>query len=550
MKIIRGRGVSRGVAQGPVHFFLRTGTAVERRQGCDPQGEQARLKAARLEAARNLQSMARRAREQGGDEAAALFEAHCVLLKDQDFAGTMDLLAARGFNAEYAVAQAEEQCAAMLAAMDDPYIQARAADVHDVAGQLLNLLTGAAGPDLDLQTPVILCADDLSPSETIRLDRSKLLAIATREGSDSSHTAILARTLGIPAVCGLGDSLSEALEGRQAFLVGDTGELIFDPDRETLASLRARQDQQARRCSRLAHMADQEDITRDGRRLQVCCNIASPEDVQAVLANGGRGVGLFRTEFLYLAARDCPDEQTQFAAYKQVLQAMGERRVVIRTLDIGADKQASCLPLPREENPALGMRAIRLCLTRPQLFRTQLRAIYRASAYGRAAIMFPMITSPWEVAECRRICGEVMAELTAEGIPFCRETEVGIMVETPAAVLMAPELAKLADFFSVGTNDLTQYTLACDRQNSGLGPFFDPCHPAVLRAVKLAADAAHQAGIWIGVCGELAADPALVPTFLALGIDELSVAPGAVLPLRAAIRESTAGDCTLERLAL
>ena len=330
--------------------------------------------------------------------------------------------------------------------------------------------------------------------------------------------------------------------------MGETGQVILDPDGETLAELEARQQKQAELRELMRSMVGQQDVTLDGREMMVYCNIGSPEDVHAVLANDGQGVGLFRSEFLYLAADDYPSEDAQFRAYKEVAAAMKGKRVVIRTLDIGADKQVDYFQLNREENPAMGLRAIRICLNRPEVFRTQLRALYRASAYGKVAIMFPMITSVWEVKECRRACQKVMDELTAEGIPFNPDTELGIMIETPAAVFMAEELAGLVDFFSVGTNDLTQYTLACDRQCNDLGKFFDPHHPAVLRALKMAADAAHKAGIWIGICGELGADLELLPTFLAMGIDELSVSPSAVLPLRSAIRKSIAATCTLDLL--
>ena len=471
-----------------------------------------------------------------------------MFLEDEDFTGAMDEQLEEGYTAEYAAQQAGEQFAAMLAAMDDPYMQARAADVRDVTGRLVNILTGVAQGGIDSEVPVILAADDLAPSETIQLDKSKILAIATRGGSGNSHTAILARTMGIPAVCGLGDALSEDLDGREAYIVGETGQIILDPDGETLAELETRQQKQTELRELMRSMVGQKDVTLDGREMMVYCNIGSPDDVPAVLANDGQGVGLFRSEFLYLAADDYPTEEEQFRAYKQVAAAMKGKRVVIRTLDIGADKQVDYFHLNKEENPAMGLRAIRICLNRPEVFRTQLRALYRASAYGKVAIMFPMIASVWEVKECREICRKVMDELKAEGVPFNPDTEIGIMIETPAAVFMAEELAGLVDFFSVGTNDLTQYTLACDRQCNDLGRFFDPHHPAVLRALKATADAAHKAGIWVGICGELGADLELLPTFLAMGIDELSVSPSAVLPLRAAIRKSTAKDCDLDLL--
>ncbi|MBQ9165986.1 MAG: phosphoenolpyruvate--protein phosphotransferase, partial [Oscillospiraceae bacterium] len=391
-------------------------------------------------------------------------------------------------------------------------------------------------------------ADDLAPSETIQMDKSKILGFATQGGSGNSHTAILARTMGIPAICGLGDSLKAEYNGRLAYIDGGDGKIILDPDEITLTALKKKHAEQQERKALLQAMKGQPDVTLDGRKIKLYCNIGSPDDVSAVLANDGQGIGLFRSEFLYLATNDYPTEEDQFQAYKAVAAAMGGKRVIIRTLDIGADKQVDYFQLNKEENPALGMRAIRICLNRPEVFRTQLRALYRASAYGKVAIMFPMITSGWEVKECKRACQSVMKELTAEGIPFNPDTEIGIMIETPASVFMAKDLAKLVDFFSVGTNDLTQYTLACDRQCNDLGKFFDAHHPAVLRALKMATDAAHEAGIWIGICGELGADISLLPTFLAIGIDELSVSPSSVLPLRAEIRKSIAQTCTLELL--
>ena len=548
MKILQGQGVSKGIEKGTIYFYHRVSAVVEQQMAQDPTAEHARLEAARAQAMEQLEAMAEKARAQAGDDAAILFETHAMFLEDEDFSGAMDEQLDEGYTAEYAAQQAGEQFAAMLAAMDDPYMQARAADVRDVTGRLLNILTGVAEGGINSEVPVILAADDLAPSETIQLDKSKILAIATQGGSGNSHTAILARTMGIPAVCGLGDALSEELDGQEAYIVGETGQLVFDPDQETLDDLEARQQKQAEMRELMRSMVGQKDVTLDGREMMVYCNIGSPEDVPAVLANDGQGVGLFRSEFLYLATEDYPTEEAQFRAYKQVAEAMKGKRVVIRTLDIGADKQVDYFHLNKEENPAMGLRAIRICLNRPEVFRTQLRALYRASAYGKVAIMFPMITSVWEVQECRQACQKVMDELKAEGIPFNPDTELGIMIETPAAVFMAEELAGLVDFFSVGTNDLTQYTLACDRQCNDLGRFFDPHHPAVLRALKAATDAAHKSGIWIGICGELGADLELLPTFLAMGIDELSVSPSAVLPLRAAIRKSSVKDCNLDLL--
>ncbi len=548
MKIMQGQGVSKGIEHGTIYFYHRCAAKVEKRTGAHRQEEEARLERAKERSARQLGEMAEKARAEAGDEAAVLFETHAMFLEDEDYLAAMDELLEQGFNAEYAVQQAGEKFASMLASMEDSYMQARAADVRDVTGRILNNLMGVVEGGIHADGPVILAAEDLAPSETIQLDKSKILAIATQKGSGNSHTAILARTMGIPAVCGLGEEFNEDFHGRQAYIVGETGQVILEPDGEMLASLEARRAKQEETRELMRTMVGQEDVTLDGKQVHVYCNIGSPEDVASVLANDGQGIGLFRSEFLYLAAQDYPTEEEQFRAYKEVAAAMQGKRVIIRTLDIGADKQVDYFHLHKEENPAMGVRAIRICLNRPQVFRTQLRALYRASAYGKVAIMFPMIASVWEVKECRRACQRVMDELTAEGIPFNPDTELGIMIETPAAVLIADELAQLVDFFSVGTNDLTQYTLACDRQCNDLGKFFDPHHPALLRALKMTADAAHQAGIWVGICGELAADLSLLPTFLAMGIDELSVTPTAVLPLRAAIRKSIAKTCTLERL--
>jgi len=470
-------------------------------------------------------------------------------VEDDDYVECMmNALEERRCTAERAVELAGEEFSAMLAAMDDSYMQARAADIKDVTRRILNNLMGVAEGGIDSDVPVILAADDLAPSETLQLDKSKILGFITQGGSGNSHTAILARTMGIPAICGLGDSLKEEYAGRVAYIDGQVGRLVIDPDELTAKTFQDKYAKQVEMKKLLQTMKGQEDVTLDGKHINVYCNIGSPDDVAAVKSNDGQGVGLFRSEFLYLATNDYPTEDEQFEAYKAVAAAMEGKRVIIRTLDIGADKQVDYFQLEKEENPAMGVRAIRICLNRPEVFRTQLRALYRASAYGKVAIMFPMITSVWELKECRRACKSVMQELTEEGIPFNPDTEIGIMIETPASVFIADELAKLCDFFSVGTNDLTQYTLACDRQCNDLGKFFDPHHPAVLRALKMAADAAHRNGIWIGICGELGADLTLLPTFLAMDLDELSVSPSSVLPLRAELRKSIAKTCDLKLL--
>ena len=549
MITIQGKGVSKGIAKGPLYFFQRSDTTVTLKVVSDIEAEKARLAVAQEQSIQQLNALAEKCRDDAGEEMAVLFETHAMFVEDEDFVECItSLIDEKSCNAEYAVEQAGIQFAAMFAAMDDAYMQARAADIKDVAKRILNNLLGVVDGGIRSDVPVILAADDLAPSETLQLDKSKILGFVTMGGSGNSHTAILARTMGIPAICGAGEALAEGYNGRVGYIDGETGQLIIDPDAMTQAALKEKYEKQQETKKLLETMKGQEDITLDGKKMLLYCNIGSPEDVAAVLANDGQGIGLFRSEFLYLSASDYPTEDEQFEAYRSVAAAMNGKRVVIRTLDIGADKQVDYFDMKEEENPALGVRAIRICLNRPEVFRTQLRALYRASVYGKIAIMFPMITSVWEVKECKRACVSVMKELEAEGIPYNKDTELGIMIETPSSVFVAEELAKLVDFFSVGTNDLTQYTLACDRQANDLGKFYDPHHPALLRAIKMAADAAHKAGIWIGICGELGADISMLPTFLAMGIDELSVSPSAVLPVRAAIRQSIAQTCTLEML--
>jgi len=543
MVLLQGKGVSKGVVKGPLYFFKRQDNTVVKRIVEDVESEKARFAAAQEAAIEQLTALADRCREEAGDESAILFETHAMFVEDEDMVeAIISLIEEEGCCAEYAVEQAGEQFAEMFAAMDDAYMSARAADVRDVAHRLVNNLLGIVEGGIDSDEPVILAADDLAPSETIQLDKSKILAFATQGGSGNSHTAILARTMGIPAICGLGDALKDEYDGRLAYVDGETGSLYIEPDELTMLALKEKLDKQEELKALLSSMKGQEDVTLDGQKVNVYCNIGSVEDVSAVIANDGQGIGLFRSEFLYLAANDYPTEDEQFEAYKTVASAMNGKRVIIRTLDIGADKQAGYFGIRPEENPALGMRGVRISLSRPDVFRTQLRALYRASAYGKIAIMFPMIASVWEVRECRSACRKTMAELEREGIDFDRNVEIGVMIETPASVLIADDLAKEVDFFSVGTNDLTQYTLACDRQAGDLGRFFDPHHPALLRSIAMAADAAHEAGIWIGVCGELAADRRLLSAFLEAGIDELSVAPADVLPLRMEIRRNAGGQ--------
>ena len=537
MYTIQGKGVSGGVANGPLSFYRRGDHDIAKHEIADTEAEKQRFESARQTAMEQLKALYEKAVAEVGEEGAELFEAHQMMLDDLDYVeGIQDLIDGEQVNAEYAVSQVAEQFAQMFASMDDSYMQARAADVKDISNRVIGILSGAVAGGIDSDVPVILAADDLAPSETVQLDKSKILGFITQGGSGNSHTAILARTMGIPAVIGTGDALREDYEGKTAWIDGETGELFVEADEITHERLSKKHAKQRAMKELMDQLKGKENVTIDGRKVMVYCNIGSPDDVDQVLANDGGGIGLFRSEFLYLQNNDYPTEEQQFQAYKTVAERMGGKRVIIRTLDIGADKQADYFQLAHEENPAMGLRAIRICLTRPEVFKTQLRALYRASAYGKIAIMFPMITSEWEVLEIKRICEGVKAELRKEEQPFDENIELGIMVETPAAVMMSDRLAKLVDFFSVGTNDLTQYTLATDRQGGNLDRFFDAHHPAVLRMIKMAADNAHKAGIWIGICGELGADISMTETFMALGVDELSVSPSAVLPLRSTIR--------------
>ena len=537
MITIQGKGVSTGVGIGPLYFFQRQTSEIPRYTVADTDAEWHRFKGAQTGAIEQLGDLAEKARAEAGDEAAMLFETHQMMVEDLDYEEAIEQrITEEKLNAEAAIADTAEQFAAMFEAMDDTYMQARAADVKDVSRRLLDILAGNVAGGIASDEPVVLAADDLAPSETVQLDKSKILGFITAGGSGSSHTAILARTMGIPAIVGVGGALKPEYAGRQVILDGATGNVVIDPDDMTLDKLMKKREEQLRLQRLLETLKGQPNVTKDGKSIRIYCNIGSPEDVHAVQVNDGGGIGLFRSEFLYLNCEDYPTEDQQFQAYKQVLADMDGKEVIIRTLDIGADKQIGYFNLPQEENPAMGMRALRICLTRPEVFRTQLRALYRASAFGKLRIMFPMVTNIWEVREAKRMCEEVKRDLKQEGIPYGEDVEIGIMIETPAAVILSDRLAKEVDFFSVGTNDLTQYTLACDRQNNDLGRFFDQHHPGVLRVLKMVADNAHTNGIWVGICGELGADLTLTETFLAIGIDELSVSPRAVLPLRNAVR--------------
>ena len=542
MITIQGKGVSAGIGMGPLYFYRRAKTEIPNYTVEDTNAEWLRFKGAQSVAIDQLGELAEKARVEAGDEAAFLFETHQMMAEDLDYEEAIQAMIEDGHNAEYAVDTTAQQFADMFASMDDAYMQGRAADVKDVSSRILGILCGVVQGGIDSPVPVLLASDDLAPSETIQLDKTKILGFVTSFGSSSSHTAILARTLGIPSVVGLGDQLDPIYEGRQVVVDGATGAVIVDPTEDVLADFTRKRDEQLKQQALLQQLKGQPNETKDGKSIRIYCNIGSPEDVDSVLVNDGGGIGLFRSEFLYLNSKTYPTEEEQFEAYKKVLTDMGDKEVIIRTCDIGADKQIDYFELPKEENPAMGMRALRISLSRPGFFRTQLRALYRASAYGNLGIMFPMVTSVWEVRETKKLIESVKKELDAEGLPYSDHVEIGIMIETPAAAVLSDRLAKEVDFFSCGTNDLTQYTLACDRQNNDLGRFYDPHHLSVVRLLKMVVENAHKNGVWVGICGELGADLEMTETFLAIGVDELSVTPRAVLPLRNKVRNTNVGE--------
>ena len=539
MITLSGKSVFGGVAIGKIAFYKRQGKQVRRYHVEDTEAEVARFEEAQETAIAQLGELYDKAMEDVGEANAAIFEVHQMMLMDLDYVDSIkNIITTQEVNAEYAVATTGDNFSRMFASMDDAYMQGRAADVKDVSDRLLGILSDAGESGVVADEPVIVAADDLVPSETVQLDKSKVLAFATMYGSANSHTAILARTMNIPAVIGLGEGLAKEYDGHMAAIDGFTGTIYIDPDEETMKAMTEKREEDRRQKALLEELKGKENVTLSGQKINVYANIGNLSDVGAVLKNDAGGIGLFRSEFLYLESEDFPTEEQQFQVYKQVAENMAGKKVIIRTLDIGADKQVDYFGLDKEENPALGYRAIRICLTRPEIFKTQLRALYRASAYGQIAIMFPMIISVKEVKQIKAIIEEVKEELREAQIPFREDVELGIMIETPAAVMMSRELAKEVDFFSVGTNDLTQYTLAIDRQNQKLDAFYDPHHPAVLAMIRMAAENAHAEGKWIGICGELGADLELTEEFLAMGLDELSVSPAMVLPLRKKIRES------------
>ena len=534
MKVATGTSILKGIAIGKLKLYRKEAVETGRASSLTPEEEYARFQAAQKAAQEQLGQLYEKALDEVGEDNAAIFEIHQMMLEDEDYVDAVKgILDSQGATAEYAVTATGENFAAAFAAMEDPYMQARSADVKDISRRVVNILAGTDAGAVQGDEPAILVADDLTPSETVQLDKSKLLGFITRGGSTNSHTAILARTMGIPALVGV--ETDPAWDGRMAVLDGYNQCLYVDPAPSLLAAMEAKRRSDAEQASLLQGLKKKPNITLDGTEIQVYANIGSDADVGLVLQNDAQGIGLFRSEFLYLNSGHPPTEEEQLAVYRRVVETMAGKKVVIRTLDIGADKQADYLGLEKEGNPALGYRAIRICLTRKDLFKTQLRAILRASAYGTVAVMFPMIISVREVKDARELLEDCRRELNGQGCPMGR-VEVGIMVETPAAVMIADELAREVDFFSLGTNDLAQYTLAIDRQNPRLDPFYDPHHPAVLRMVRMAVEAGHRHGCWVGVCGELGADLALTELFLRMGVDELSVSPSAILPLRRRIR--------------
>ena len=537
MLTITGKPVYGAISIGPLALFHRNTISTAVRTITDPEAEVQRFQSAREEAAAQLGQLYEKALETVGEEDAAIFEIHQMMLEDDEYIeGVESHIREEMLNAEAAVDRTAQELAAMFRGMDDEYMQGRAADVLDISRRVEQILSGGPAIDFSQYDQVILAADDLAPSETMQLDTKKILGFVLSGGSASSHTAILARNLGIATVVNTDTQIHTDLEGKMAVVDGFTGTVYLDPDEATLAVMQEKQKQAQAERERLENVRGKESVTQDGQKVLIYANAGNPADLPRVVASDAEGIGLFRSEFLYLENDDYPTEEQQFEAYKKALTAMEGKRVVIRTMDIGADKKADYFDLDPEENPAMGLRAIRICLTRPELFKTQLRALCRASVYGRLAIMFPMIISVEEVRKAKALLAEVITQLKKEGIPCAEQIETGIMIETPAAALVSDALAKEVDFFSLGTNDLTQYTLAIDRQQTKLDDFFDPHHPAVLRLIEMTAKNAHKAGIWVGICGELGADLSLTETFLRMGIDELSVSATSVLPLRDKVR--------------
>lgn len=539
MQVYHGKSVFGGIAIGKISVFSKKEHRIVRVKISDIDAELVRFEAAKQTALTQLAALYEKACREVGEANAAIFEVHRMMLEDDDFIDSVkNIITTQQVNAEYAVGLTADNFANMFSAMDDEYMRGRAADVKDISERLISILKGSADGRLDAEDPVIVLAEDLAPSETVQMDKDKILSFVTVHGSVNSHTAILARTMGIPALVDTGFALTEDLNGKEAIVDGFDGVIYIEPDEETSERLLKRKEEEDEKKELLLTLKGKEDVTQDGRHVMLYANIGSTGDLAMVLKNDASGIGLFRSEFIYLESDDFPSENEQFQIYKSVAETMAGKRVIIRTLDIGADKKVDYFNLDAEENPALGYRAIRICLSQPEIFKTQLRAILRAGVYGNIAIMYPMITSVDEVRKIKVIMNEVKAELKEQGIAYADVLE-GIMIETPAAVMVSDELAKEVDFFSIGTNDLTQYTLAIDRQNPKLDDFYNPHHPAVLKMIQMTVENAHKAGIWAGICGELGADTTLTEEFIRMGVDELSVSPGRILQIRKIIRETT-----------
>lgn len=538
MRIYNGKSVFNGIAIGKIRVYKKDVRQVKRTKVTDMEAELSRFASAKEEAVRQLQGLYDKALKEVGEANAAIFEVHQMMLDDVDYNESVEnIVRSQEVNVEYAVAATGDNFSQMFVAMDDDYMRERAADVKDISERLLTILSGKEDHTASAKEPAIIIADDLAPSETVQLDKDMVLSFVTVHGSTNSHTAILARMMEIPALVGTKLPLDDTVDGKTGIVDGGDGKVYVDPDEETLLRMRKKQEEEQHRKELLLTLKGRENVTLDGRKVMLYANIGNIKDLAMVMQNDAGGIGLFRSEFIYLEKEDYPSEEEQFQIYKQAAETMAGKRVIIRTLDIGADKQCGYFDMEQEENPALGVRAIRICLTRPDVFKTQLRALFRASAFGNIAVMYPMITSIGEIRRIKGIVSEVKAELDAQGTPY-GEPEQGIMIETPAAVLVSDMLAKEVDFFSIGTNDLTQYTLAIDRQNPKLDEFYDAHHPAILRMISMVVENAHKAGIWAGICGELGADETLTREFLAMGVDELSVAPGSILPIRKIVLET------------
>lgn len=538
-----GKGVCSAIAIGKVSVFKRSEVSVKRVHVSDTEHEKERLAHAKKVSIEQLKEIYEKALKEVGETGAQIFDVHMMMIDDADYNESIDnIIETQLVNAEYAVAVTADNFAEMFSQVDDSYMQVRAADIRDISNRIINNLSDAKSIDTGSDEKMIVCADDLAPSETVSLDKDKVQAFVTAYGSSNSHTAILARNMNIPAVIGVGEEFLEKIQdGMQMIVDGYTGEIYIEPDKETYENYQKKKQEENEKRELLFSLKGKDNVTVDGTSIEVYANIGSDDNIAAVLLNDAGGIGLFRSEFLYLESDDFPDEEKQFNVYRKVLENMAGKKVIIRTLDIGADKQADYFNLDKEENPALGFRAIRICLTHPEIFKTQLRALYRASVYGKLGIMFPMVISVEEVEKIKEMCEEVKRELKSSGVEYSDNIEVGIMIETPAAAVISDKLAPMVDFFSIGTNDLTQYVLACDRQNPKLDDFCDTHHEAILRLIKMSADNAHKNGAWVGICGELAADTTLTETFLRMGIDELSVSPGYVLKLRDTIRHINLG---------